>query len=85
MIPHQRMSLNSKSNIKGTNKKVMRCGNQRVLYTLVRRKFLELFRMFLEIHVRGCDEDDKYIALTCFILCWVSQHHPHPRDKQGSK
>ena len=36
MIQHQRMALNSKRNIKGMGKKVLRCVKQEALYALAR-------------------------------------------------
>ena len=55
MILHQRTHMNIKSNIKGTDKKVVRCVNQRELYALARQK---MFRMILCVfrttHNRRC-------------------------------
>ena len=42
MILHQRTSLNSKGNIKGIYKKVVRYGNKRVLNVLIRRKMFRI-------------------------------------------
>ena len=51
MILHQRMPLNSKSNRKGTYKKVAGCGNQRALYALVRRT---MFKILLGVFRTTC-------------------------------
>ena len=47
IILHQRMSLNIRSNSKGTEKKLMRCGNKRALYALIERTILRtILRVF---------------------------------------
>ena len=85
MILHQRTSLKSKRNSKGTEKKLMRYGNERALYALVRKKSSELFHVFSELHKRVCVGYEKYRYLTCFVSYWISQDHTHSIDKQGFK
>ena len=66
MILHQRTSLKSKRNKKGTEKKLMRYGNERALYALVRKKSSELFHVFSELCTRGGYEYDQDRALPYF-------------------
>ena len=55
MFLHQIKYLNSKSNIKGMEKKLVRCGNQRELYALVRQIIFRIvLRVFGTTQKRRC-------------------------------
>ena len=49
------------------------------------KQYCELFGMFSELHKIGSNKDDQDISLTVDPPCWVPQHHPNTRDKQGFK
>ena len=49
------------------------------------KQYSYIFSMFSEIHKRGGLKEEKDISLPCFVSCWLTQHHPNTRDKQGFK
>ena len=52
---------------------------------LQRKQYSELFCLFSELHKIVGAEYEQARYITCFISCWVPQHHPPPRDKKVLK
>ena len=67
MVLHQRTCLNSKGNRKGTDKKVVRCGNKRAFYALARRKILRIiscvFLNYKKEEVLNMSKMDLFLVL----------------------